>query len=930
MFVGRKSRSGTSETPGREVLPLVVVRRVGLPPKRLDALLLGRSAAICDRMLDLETQEQRDSAILGSAFERLIGLDVPLNVKRELISLRRDIYNHRMPKQEPGPEVSSALSAGFTPLELANWRAWLASRTALKELVQQGETTFVHEMACASRALKQLARNPEFLNGLALASPVLSEQTEKYLGAPEDVTFSRRRRMELGLVRYLSRCSFKLSPFSSFMHNGILRITDAPPGEIRKTHRMRLRRSVKFNRALIAHLAHAIARDPEFGDFIPIFWSRKASWQNGRLFLIRPRYYPQVPYWLRIPHEDLVSIPETKLILWLSAYLERSGNVTRRDLIEALSGATGHQAQVAAGIDRLIELGLLVQEVPLPEDESSGVDGLIAFLNSIPRERAVQLRHSLEILRDIERDFPRVARDRRRSIRQARETYANALGITGNSVDADWTGPVLFEDVAEEPVRAVALPRPWRTPARDLLDFWSCYGALLDGNISFRETIGHIVRSTFSGRPVPFFEIVDFWKKSFVGSPAELRISDAYTPNPCGLAGLAGLAELRREFGRLIARSHGADDVDMREWAEIHGWVGRVRELHLIPPVGNAVCFSSHCQPVWMGAGEIGAVLNTFNNGPFRTLLRSCSALAAGREQLVQEIRAAVKKLWPAVEPCELFGRFDFNANLHPRVTDRRIVFGEGLLREEGDIYLKDLAFSVSSAGALSLLHMPSQTPVLPLDLGMMGSSFKPLLQHLLLGVANADAMLHSRPFHHYRFPDRERARGPVESFPRLKFGSLVLRRKGWSIASSVFSQGNDRESDFARFLRIRRSQRTLDLPREMFVCVETRPEHDRALSHRQHATRDKPQYMHFDNFFLVETLHHLIRDGATRLYCEELLPTRESWAKLGIDRPIEVVLDSFLPYEAAQAMSSTHAVPAFVPASGEYLDVTEGLEAES
>lgn len=915
MIDGLKAENEARGFPHREVLPFVVVRTTGIPPMRLGALLLQRSAAIRDQLIELETTERKLSVLLGRAMERTIGSGISLTAKRELIRVRRDIYNHRLPKQELGHEAMNALSMAFTPIEFGQWREWLDSWTQRAILIEQGEKEFAAETASASSALKRIAKHHDFLQGLAIASPVLSQQADKYIGTSDTASFPRQRRTELGLIRYLGRCAFKLSPFSSFMRTRILRVENSGTTRNLSPERVRMRRSVKFNRALIGHLAYLVAGDSQFCSFIPVCWNGTASREDGRLLVIRRSYPNRIPERMRVPLEDLISIPDTKSLQWLAAYLDERPAILRGELVKAFSASLSDPAQAEDHISKLVELGLLVQHLPLTAEESSGLDELISFLESVPSDRASTLRYHLETLRSSELKFPTVNHSARRGLlRQAQTTYTDALHTLGGKLQANWDGPVFFEDVAADPVQNVVLKDELRAVSRDLLDFWSSYGTLMDGNISFRETIRHLICSVFPGRSVPFLVFVDYWKKNLAGNSSRLRISDAYTPNPCGLANLTGLAELRREVGDMISNSSEAAEIDMREWALQHSLTRRVQELRLSPIAGNAVCFSSHCQPVLTSTGEIGVVLNTINNGPFRTLLRSCSALSPGssRNQLIHELRSTLKRLWPDAEPCELFGHFDFNANLHPRITDRRIVYEGGSFNQEGDLCLRDLSFRIAPSGALQLIHIPSGTPVIPLDLGMMGSSFKPVLQHLLLSAGNADAMLHSKPFHYYRFRPRQQDLKPVEPFPRLTFGRVTLRRNGWSIACSQFSGKHEGDSDFATFLQMRRLQRTLHLPDEVFVSIEMGDERSR----KQQRTRDKPQYVHFDNYFLVEVLRNLIRDGSSRIYCEELLPNRISWEKTGVRRPMEIVLDAYLNC-AGQELGT-------VQASARYTDKVE------
>lgn len=885
------------------VLRRVIARRAGVSSAEFDKIRFKRSLELIDRLLNLEDWCRQESKTLSDLLENIIGLVQSPNVNGELIQLRRDIYNDRLPKRELSADAYAAITNVVPSQQQNKLLLWIDSRRLRDCLAGEGEAAFSEELDGARAILKRLVRNRAFRRGLSLASPALSRELDRYLCAKTRDCLRRPSRTESALVRYYTRCAFKLSPFSSFMRTGLLDLSnphfDKASGSARKRHY--IRHSVKLNQALVGHLARRIAMHPELKDYVPVFRGATVSSKEGKLLAIHRRYRDWVPTRMLLPQEVIVALPKGPGLRWITDYLERCGGATlRRDLIAALGQPPNDVARATAYIDKLIEFGALVHKIPARE-YSDGVKGLARFLSGIASPTAAAIRSSLETLDALERRFRHAEYDKRQSLlEQIEAAFRAAFILLGTDMESGWNGPLVYEDCIDEPALEVPLTEDWRPALNDLSDFLSHYGAMLDGNAVFRETMRHVVKSEFGGGPVPFLQVMGHFENGSPGAPADPWKLNAYTPNPFGLESLDRLADLRREFGEVVAEASDAKELDLKALAESHEWPERVQQLDLAPESSSVFCLSCHCQPVSLTDGSAGLVLNMLNNGPARALLRCSEALQDDRirEQIIADVRRAVRHLWPDAEPCEIIATFDYNANLHPRVTDSSIIYDD-LRVGSDDMTLEELTLKIGPGGRLMLIHAPSGRSILPLDLGMMASALKPLMQHFLLSIGNIDAVLHKTPFHQYYWSFKPHQQGPVETFPRLVFGRCIVRRKAWSVAPEKLPVGDPKETDFKYFLRVRRWQRALGLPDEVFVCSEFATEGIRQNQNsRQPWNRRKPQYIHFGNHFLVEVLRKLVGELNARLYIEEALPDRDSWNRWGLRRPTELVLDVCANYD--------------------------------
>jgi hypothetical protein len=150
------------------------------------------------------------------------------------------------------------------------------------------------------------------------------------------------------------------------------------------------------------------------------------------------------------------------------------------------------------------------------------------------------------------------------------------------------------------------------------------------------------------------------------------------------------------------------------------------------------------------------------------------------------------------------------------------------------------------------------------------------------------------RVFHPYTWAGARR--GAVARFPRLMFGRCVLRRRGWAIPREQLPQRGAQETDGAYFLRVRRWQRQLGLPDEVFV-------HEPPLWGNLKETiapkrvwhGHKPQYLHFGSYLFISLFAKIAPDVAGDLYIEEMLPDRSHWSALKMTRAAQYVTEFWI-----------------------------------
>jgi len=790
-------------------------------------LVFDKTIALIDEFLGLEDRCRRQSDSILAVLENAIGSITIRPVRQELIQLRRDIFNDRNPKTRLTVDAEQELLRNVSSPDWESLQDWLQCRLGREELSTQAREVFGQEASSKNVLMAQMFRNREFRKGLALASPSLSEALERYLEVPQGAAVHRRRRIERGVLRYYTRAAFKLSPFSSFTRSRLIRLLEPRTQPASPPRGSRLLRRVTINRTLIGCIAQAISQHPDLANEVPVYSVRSLRRDGDTLMFVSHRYGNGGPNRLRVPKEALVRIKETRATSWILSYLEdRGGMAPLGDLRNTLTMLLGHETKASEFIAKLIDLGLLIHKVPLPQDDSPSLEALDNFLavSASPFAQTVQkpLRRIIALVGEYAGAGPVQRCELIKTITATVTEIFKALSIQTTD---KWDGLLLYEDCIESPTKEIPRPSGWESALQDLKEFFDLYTRMLDGNISIRETIRHALVNDFNRGPVPFLKFAERYNQLCSGDHSSGRMAEmSYTVNPLNLSTLNELAELRQEFGSLITQDSEAESIDLRAAAAVNLWPQRLADVCLTTPTENISCFSTFCQPMSSAGGDSVLVINKVQPGPCRPLLRFCSSLqdSSNRSVIVALVERWLTTLRERAVPCEVLARFDYNVNFAPFVTTKVINYVSAPEHKGDSLQLGNLYLSLSDTGEIVLTHRDAagEEEIVPVVFGMMAPTFEPPLEFLLLSLGTSEPVLY-RPFDPQAWGTEETSKPSLLRYPRLTFGNCIVRRRGWLIPRSELPLRAATETDFDYFVRVRRWQKQVGLPDEVFAGAQ-------------------------------------------------------------------------------------------------------------
>lgn len=857
--------------------PPVVVRLAGLSAQALAPLTSPSCVAL------LRAREPREAelvearrAMVEATGDALPGFDAA--GRRFLLAVKRDCFNGRALAAHRGKARWAELLQVVPHL--------VSHILALEEQLDDNDRALaaLHESELTRERLHVLAliEDRRFLRGVALASPGLVAKARSRAAALAGLgSLERPAKWEQSLLRFVTRAAAKLSANSTLTTYALGGVQDSPsplcprPGAAVQ----REVSLVRVNRPELEQLQALLLRHPAIRKRALAVW-------NDSLEEIAPGHYRflRTGYWELEPGATACHLvrPTRVTVKLANPLLEPARDALREGALPygALSDrlADGHGMTIGqsaepgqrSALDQLVELGILILLPPWPAHEIRLEARIGRFLCSLPDEPGVRAAaDALDELVALEDGFAS-APDPERTV--ARMEGAFARLVTAVVQLAGHEGPLgvrptFFEDVLVEPAGRLAgddrgVLRIATATVREILRSageLSRFAGLFNHRHDVLHTLAAWWRDQQPGRhEIPFTEMAHgfsaLWKQ-FLLFQQTANESPLTTFDPLHTAPLTALRETRRlllfDCSRLVSATPGGDLLP----ATALGALVAALPCRYAPLLGACV----FVQPVDAEGGSW--VLNRLHEGTGRYLSRLTPVLEESQRRGFLDhlvARAAVELEGEEADLLEVMQPWGGLVNAHPpqaaKVLDLR-GFHLDLPRERR-VGLGELTVEADLESETFRLLDSSGRRVLPVHLSSMTDAALPPLLRLLLafGPGETRGVL---PFAHSS-GDAE-----VSSSSRLTCGTLVLRRRRWTIGIEGLRERLDGLTEYRAYVALHDWRRRLDLPAVAFFYERT---YHGAI---------KPQYVDFDSPSLCSLFVSSLRKLAARqLVLEEALPS--------------------------------------------------------
>ncbi len=913
--------------PTSKLFPYAIARLGGGSYDDFSRLELAGTAEHLAGLASLRPRLEAVRAELGDRlFARVEGCEDP-QARRVLLRSKRDAFNGRALAQA---ERLAELAPDLAPLvdEYARVRARVA------EVRAEALAGYEREMPSARAALRELSAAPALQKGLALSSHALLAAYRQ----AADPSFDPRKRdkLDLGLVKYLSRVHLKTSPFSTFSpvapvrfrpdgaEGGSVWLDESLPPTVN---------DVRLNTYVCNFVLTLLVSDRATCRRLPVRLNPTVRGRGDELvFLVNYRNVEAF--------QTVRATPALKLLLGSlraaggrASVSELVDDVVAREVIDAPAD------RLEAYLYQLLDAGLLEPELGVSEVDPLWQPRLRELLAGLVAH-APHVEPLLEALEESAGLLERFAAEERAGarvelLRHLHGSFADAfrraheggemrpMGVPAGAAAAEERAgapperrflthlPRTFTSLPEQMVfEDVGAASPLHLPAGEVEGLAGLLAALLremrpyDTNVEERLRMGeYLLRRYPRGATVPLLTFYEDYYRDEVMPELERVRDDQPLPVPPHVARrrAAGVARWQAVVDELAARPsfHAGETVEVSLDQLV-----RARRAHPLPDAGQAepTSYAAFVQPFRERPGApLMATLNTVAPGFGKMYGRFLEILPPEVEEALNEANREVAGDAMLVENSD--ASF-FNANVHPPLLQYAVAApgSRSAYPPERQVPVAALAVGLDESGAPQLVHAPTGARVFVLDLGFQVHAGRSKLYRLLdrftlAQYASSASLL--KALNTRLDPGRE----AFWVRPRVVFeGSWVLQRRAWMVPGSEIPRRLPRETDAAYFVRMDEWRSARGIPAEVFVSAFSKEHLDLDDARVMAGLRRedlKPQYVSFRSPFVVLLLERLVARAGVRVAFEEMLPGPGHLARFGGERFVAELLMQTYPQGA-------------------------------
>jgi hypothetical protein len=820
--------------------PFFLCRVPALPLETVQALSSPALARHSENRLHLRAEVLSEQSGLLTLLYDLIGASRAPGERKALINLRRAVYRLRLPTRAASP-VGHELEPRIEKL-----RRLLEQQSA----ADQAYSAAWHAEYERSRAglLRTLA-NAEVRKGIAASAPDLHVALKGYddsVGRPGER--SRDRKRERAYLRYLTRAATKATPFGRFctVLPGAVVAGDREFGvvgdlSVRESH-------VRLNKKLFSRIIAVLLAEAEARRSLPLSLDETLRLVDGAYWFMT----------LSNGREVLQRLDVTPATSAIIPMVRSAGTTTLVQLEQMLAAANrdADSALIEAYADTLLQIGLLRPQLGIDDNESEWGPQLLSVLTGMEGVLPKQIRNVLEGVID---EYATFGTDsivvRARTQQSAVQAFRGLEELCGARLRGE-RDVIAYEDMTAAANIALPLTDGFERAIQVIGDYARITASLTPIAGEHRNValaFRHLYGSDALVPLIRFYE--DYYRRESDAAAKSADQEHAAAGQPTARSITRLVAELWRSAVDQeeidISLASLDDAAGCRTAAGLASWE--------ISVFGNILADTDR---LLVSGGRYYAGYGKYYS-------RFLHMVPAAGLRHVRHRNAAPHGLMLA----EIGGDDDFNANLHPPMTDWVIEYPTAGTPKEGVGVLRVAELVIRPAGdLLELVHLPTGSRVVPLDLGFLSPSMRPPLFRLLAAFAPPARFGLPMPF----MPAGmiwDGSRTVIR--PRITLGQhVVVSRRQWAVPLGRVPRRAGGESWDRYSMRLDDWRLAERVPARIFARVQQHERKDTGHRRPRRRFAHKPQYVDFNSPLFVHLFTELAQvDGPGALVLEEELP---------------------------------------------------------
>lgn len=894
-----------------KLFPYTLVRVGGAPFFCLRRLNASLSADIARQIAVCQQKQQALKPDISQTLYTVIGQTNSPTLRRQLIQIRRDLFNDRPQAIEMIPELIAQLPQEVNQL-LTDYKD-VSSK--LSRLQQIGKHQFFKEVKAVRFQLKNMVQSDPFQKGLLLSSQsLLKYGLPRYLASETARLSKQALKTERSLLQYLTRMAAKTTPYSTFTNLALITHCD------NQLVSSDVQSHIRLNNNLYQHLAALLLKYEPIYQHIMIRPNPTLSITQGQYVFLVNSY--NVESFQRLPIQPILE--------WIvSLVTEHREGISYQNLVQTIldSGQldaskpelTSYVNQLIAygflefytgvsGIDPDWDISLSSRLEKLPAD----IPYLQDLLEVLKKVRNLTVRYSMSTLEDrqkyLQDAYDQVkkfchqlheAADLPAAERQSQQERQKTSPPKNNEkiqIDDETKGgferlSVTYFYLRPENLFYEDTTREWRSPisrthlAEVTNRLHNLFMELrpLVWLLSEQEKMLHYYCHRFGSKtPVKLLTFYEEYYRDVKKPEADKQDLEAkHDANPF-MAMLTAQAEQKdakfnawkSNFSQTLSQSGALVQL-------VSGQITDAVQAGSLSVPDTAYRPNSYGAFVQLYSSEssLQAVINSPLPGFGKFMSRF---LHLFDEEVITEVRRWNEAIAQDSIFAEIADASYFNANLHPPLLAKelRLPNGHNNLPANCQIPVTECHVELTTdQQALQLVHTPTGKRVYPFDLGFESLHSRSQLFRLLMEFSYVEWPTFGPVLQVINEQAKAQAADETAVWmrPRVIYeDQLILQRKAWIVpqADLPFSQKN--EDEWQYFVRVNQWRFALGIPDEIFISLVDRQEimnQDTKTDHSLSRDHYKPQYIHFDNPLLVGLFGRLLPKVPTALTIQEMLP---------------------------------------------------------
>lgn len=867
--------------------PYVFIRYASLPNNTLQPLQLPGTLRFIQIQQHIAQVLSALQTQLCEELFHLIAAQTNDDARTVLIKLKRHIYNN---KPIPGnfadtlPQLPQTLTTG-----LQQYRHLQGKQV---NLTGNWQTYYDTALLRHRQSLQQLANNETLQQGLLLSSHSLYEQLDEYRGKAAVDFRHKELKTEYGLLRYVTRMTFKTSPFSTFTSTG-LALLNSECTNIKLPEEPVTQSSVRCNNSLFTYIRDLFLHHPALNELLFIQLNDTVIIEENSIrFLVN--YYNI---------ESFQQIPATELIKWIAGYLQQHENVSLGELVNEIAPMVENAniQQVKAYLVKLITAGML--------DATIGVSGIHPMWNEelyLLLQKQLPRYPSLQIVCNVLQQLSNARGSYHTLKAAARYELLNRTASQVNQalhqLQSDAGIPAMDEQAARKIQQACL--QQWKEGQFTKVPF--IQQSFTPANIFFEDsgvkeiaTLPHSGIQEFITKAQTLCTLLvnvdplqkerqqmrNFFLQHY-GERATVPVLTFYQNY---------YSKQKKEVLQIASEQSAANDKPQDKWLPL------LQQLQIGVNDSNQIAISCLSQPGKIPDTIVNAMAMFTQffcegdryKGVVNHFLPGMGKIAGRFLYLFDEPVTGLFNKWnnslyASQLLMELSDGSGFNANSHPPLLpyELHLPGSQHNHPDNGQVSVKDLVIQYDeNTQSLILYHPDKQTGVYAFDCSLE-SFYRRSHLYQLLAHFNTDQRIPLREFN--KAIDKcipttaTLTDNGITSKPRIVFEQdLILRRAGWIVETAGIPAPGDDKSEAAWFVRLHAWRMKHKIPEQVFVYLRSPYLPETTVKQKSARDDHKPQYIHFGMPLLSGVFRKLISRTA-QVYIEEMLPHTTHWQQTG------------------------------------------------